>query len=559
MSLVEVVDLSVSFGSPHGEVQAVDQVSFTVEAGATLGLVGESGSGKSVTALSLVGLAPPGGRVSGQRISVAGVDVLAASVGDLQGLLRHHVGLVFQNPLTALNPRLTVGEQVVEALPKSVGNRSARLERVLSLLAQVGMQDPRARLRQYPHELSGGLAQRVVIALALARDPELLIADEPTTALDARIQAQILELLDTLRQSLGLAVILISHDLAVVAQHTDRIAVMQRGRIVESGETAAVMAAPAHPYTRDLLEVIPRLEDVVGTGPRDREPARLAVPSGFPPDDVQRDVVVTASEVSKMFGGPRSARLAVDGVSLEVRAGDAVGLVGESGSGKTTLARILVGLERQSEGLVTLAPTLAERGRRRAPSAVQYVFQDSTSSLNPHLRVKDVIAEFLEFRVEGRAARYREVERLLAEVELPAQFLDRFPRQLSGGQRQRIGIARALAADPVLLVADEPVSALDVSVQATVINLLNRLRERRGLTSLIISHDIGVIAYLCNRIVVLHDGRVEEAGTTREVILSPRARYTRELLRAVPGIPDPDRRRDVARGSSRPTGAASPA
>lgn len=546
--IVDVTDLHVEFLTAEGVAPTVDGVSFQLRGGESLGIVGESGSGKSLTALSLASLTPPTARVRAGRLRVAGVDLLSAGAEGRRGLLREQIGFIFQNPMTALNPRLTVGQQLASALAEP--DRAAARTRIVDSLDHVGVPDPLRRLGQFPHELSGGLAQRAVIALALLRGPKLLIADEPTTALDVKIQQQILDLLDELRRSLSLAVILVSHDLAVVSRRTERLLVMRKGRIVEQGPTDIVLGSPTHDYTRSLLAVIPDLDGLLHPTAH-QEVADLGAGGLLPPPpfrsrqtDGALGVLVRVQNVSKEFGRHRrsAGHLALDDVSLELREGESLGLVGESGSGKTTLARIIVGLESATAGRIEFGAVLgdethARRGRKPVQRGVQYVFQDSSSSLDPHLRVRDLIAEFLDVAAfTNRTTRTDRVVELLEEVELSAAHLDRYPRQLSGGQRQRIGIARALAADPLLLVADEPVSALDVSVQAAVINLLNQLRVSRNLTSIVISHDIGVIAYLCNRVAVLKDGALQEQGLVHEVIRAPKAPYTRALIDAVPTV-----------------------
>ncbi|MET7421111.1 ABC transporter ATP-binding protein [Dactylosporangium sp. NPDC005555] len=507
--------LAVDHGAPlvHG-------VDLRVPAGRAVGLVGESGSGKTLTALAAAGLLPPAIHVTGGTIAVAGRQVRDLTERQGRAHLAAHVGVVFQNPTPSLNPRLRIVKQLVEALPAGTP-RGERRDRVAELLRLVGIDDIHKTLAAFPHELSGGLNQRVVIAMALARSPRLLIADEPTTALDVSVQKQVLDLVDDLRARLGLAVLLVSHDIGIISDRTDDVYVMADGEIVESGATAEVLGAPRHEYTRQLLAAMP-----------DRlAPARAAANA----DDTTE--LLRVHEVRRSF----KQHVALKSVDLTLHKGQALGLVGESGSGKTTLARIIVGLEHADTGTVTFDGLPVHRQtreqRRRWRREVQYIFQDPYSSLDPRLTVAQTLREPLELnhvgiargRISGR------IDALLDEVELPRDFRDRLPSQLSGGQRQRVGIARALASEPSLIVADEPVSALDLSVQARILRLLARLRVERGLTYLFISHDLGVVRHLCDDVVVLRAGEIVERGRTDEVLHNPAHPYTRSLLDAVPG------------------------
>ncbi|MFC5950492.1 dipeptide ABC transporter ATP-binding protein [Pseudonocardia lutea] len=520
--LLEVTDLRTRIK----EADVVDGVSLTVGRGETVGLVGESGSGKTLTALSVVGLLPRAARVVGGRVALDGQDLLALTDKRRRAMLADDVGVIFQNPTVALNPRLTVGAQLREALPAGLRrDRAGARRRVVELLDQVGIARGAERLTAYPHEFSGGLNQRIMIAIAIARSPRLLVADEPTTALDVSVQAQVLDLLDTLRADLGLGVLLVTHDVGVVADRADRVAVMHAGRIVEQATTAEVLERPAHERTRSLLANVPRLDD----------PAPPPVAAGG------RPVLEVRGAVRQFRSGGGAPIRAVDGVDLVLHPGQALGLVGESGSGKTTLARLVVGLDRPTEGTVLHdgddPHTLDGAGRARWRRRVQYVFQDPYGSLDPRLTVDRIIGEPIELSgtpAERRARRER-IEELLAEVDLPASFAARRPDQLSGGQRQRVAIARALALDPTLVVADEPVSALDLSVQATILALLRRLRETRGLTYVVISHDLAVIKGLCTDVAVMQGGRIVERGPTEEVLGRPEHPYTASLLAAVPG------------------------
>ncbi|TCZ60938.1 ABC transporter ATP-binding protein [Roseicella aquatilis] len=519
--LLSVEDLSVAFG-PRTVVRGV---SFAVHPGETVALVGESGSGKSVTALSTLRLLPPAGHTPAGRITLDGTDVLAADERALQHLRGGVAGIVFQEPMTSLNPLHSIARQVGEAIalhrPMAAGPLR---DRVLHLLHQAGLPNAEARLNAYPHQLSGGQRQRVMIAAALANDPKLLIADEPTTALDVTIQAQILDLLRDLKQRLNMAMLLITHDLQIVRRHADRVVVMKDGEAVEQGTTEAVFADPRHPYTRMLL----------ATEPRGR-PA--PVPAGA-------EQVVAGEQVKVHFPIRRGLLRrtvghvkAVDGVSLAIREGETVGLVGESGSGKTTLGLALLRLEGSAgqilfEGrdIQPLSRMALQPLRRR----MQIVFQDPYGSLSPRLSAGEIIGEGLEVHEPGltRAARAAAVAEALTEVGLDPAVADRYPHEFSGGQRQRIAIARALVLKPRLLVLDEPTSALDVSVQAQVVELLRALQARHRLAYLFISHDLRVVRALAHRIIVLKDGRVVEEGEAERLTAAPTQPYTRALMAA---------------------------
>jgi len=584
--LLQVEGLRVDLDTPRGVVHAVRDVSFSIGEGEVLGLVGESGCGKSMTAMSLANLLPPRARISTRHFHI-GERNLSGGVDEAvwREVRRHDIGFVFQNPMTALNPRLTIGRQVVEAL--GVGAERAEAARLLDM---VGIPHAAERMHQYSHELSGGLAQRVVIALALARQPKLLVADEPTTALDVSVQAQILDLISDLRAKLGLSMLIVSHDLHVIEQRTDRIAVMYAGRIVETGPTRQVLAAPTHPYTRGLLAATPRrtvaervrLLSLDGRPPLLYEPppgcafkarcfAATETCSVTDPDLVDCDgrkvachnaeaaagyvrpsepfqpvrlpasgstlPIVSAEQVSKRFSD--YGQSALDAVDLKVMPGESVGIIGESGSGKTTLARILMGLVRPSAGDVRFGGKSLAMLRRQEITEwrrqVQFVFQDSTSALDPRMSIGASIMQSAALVERDRAKAARMVARVLDEVGLSSSLAERRPHELSGGQRQRVGFARALVVDPRLIIADEPVSALDVSVQAVVLNLINQLREERGLALLMISHDLGVVSYVCERIVVMRHGQIVEAGPTDLVLENPSAPYTRMLVDSIPG------------------------
>jgi peptide/nickel transport system ATP-binding protein len=520
--LVSVRDLHVSF--PHGRrtVAAVRGVDLDLHRGECLAIVGESGSGKSVTARTLVGLAGPGAQVRATRLEIAGTDVRGYGPADWRRLRGGLAGLVQQDALVSLDPLRTVGAEIGEVLRvHRIGDRAGRASRVRDLLAAVHVPEPERRARQRPHQLSGGLRQRALIASAIAGGPPLLIADEPTTALDVTVQAQILALLGE-RRAAGETLLLISHDLAVVARLADRVLVLRDGRVVESGPTATLLTAPEQPYTRELIRAVPsaasRGRSLSGNGP-------LPVPAA------PEQTVLAARGLVKRYG----ADTVVRDVDLTVRRGEIVGLVGESGSGKTTVAQILFGLTAATAGEVTFEGArwtgVPERRRRPLRRRLQFISQDPLSSFDPRWTVGRIVAEALP--------RGAEVTPLLQRVGLGTDVLDRHPRQLSGGQRQRVAIARALAPRPSLIICDEPVSALDVSVQAQVLDLLAAVRAADGTALLFISHDLGVVHHLADRVLVMRGGEVVETGEVDEVFHRPRHRYTRALLDAVPHLEVP--------------------
>ncbi|MCX5351822.1 dipeptide ABC transporter ATP-binding protein [Streptomyces mirabilis] len=520
MSLVEVTDLTVGFGS----LRAVDGLSFRLAKGAALGLVGESGSGKSTVASALLGLHRGTGADVGGSVRVAGIDVQEASDTELRRLRGGKAAMVFQDPLSSLDPYYAVGDQIAEVYRVHVkASRRAARARAVEVLDRVGIPDAARRARSRPHEFSGGMRQRALIAMALACEPDLLIADEPTTALDVTVQAQILDLLHTLREETGMGLLLVTHDVGVAAESVDEILVMRHGRAVEHGLVGAVLGAPAQAYTQELLGAVPRVD-----APRTASA-------------VTEEVVLEASGLRREFGRGKKAFAAVDDVSLTIHRGETLGIVGESGSGKTTLGRMLVGL---------LEPTAGEikPGGGVRPD-VQMVFQDPVSSLNPRRSVGESIADPLRAQGERDEGRIRgRVRELLKRVGLEAAHYDRYPHEFSGGQRQRVGIARALAADPRVIVCDEPVSALDVTTQAQVIALLAELQRELGLALVFVAHDLAVVRQVSDRVAVMRRGRIVEYGPADEVYESPRDPYTKQLLAAVPALdPEVAARRRTAR------------
>ncbi|HKT83912.1 MAG TPA: ABC transporter ATP-binding protein, partial [Solirubrobacterales bacterium] len=535
-ALLTVSDLRVAFATQSGRVQAVDGVSFELEPGEVLAIVGESGSGKSVTAQTILGLTRShNARIEGS-IKLGEQELVTASEGELRGVRGARVGMVFQDPMTSFNPVYRIGRQIAEAIRAHRGevSKAEARERAIELLDSVGIPEAERRVDDYPHEFSGGMRQRATIAMALALDPEVLIADEPTTALDVTVQAQILALLERLNRERGLATILITHDLGVVAEVADRVLVMHDGKIVERGDLERIFYSPSDPYTRKLLDAVVRIDTA---GPlrarRESEPLLEVIDlvKHFP---VKRGILIDR-EVDRVR--------AVDGVSFSVRQGETLGLVGESGSGKTTLSRTILQLLRPTSGSVRFEGVeivgLSRRRLQPLRREMQMVFQDPYASLNPRKRVGQIVGEPLRLLGEAKGSELRrQVQGLLDRVGLSAEHYDRFPHEFSGGQRQRIGIARALALRPKLIIADEPVSALDVSIRAQILDLLAELQADFGLTYVFVAHDIGVVRQVSDRIAVMHRGKIVEEGPADSVCERPRDEYTRKLLAAVP-IPDP--------------------
>ncbi len=617
--LLSVEDLHVHFVTSRGVVRAVEGSSWQVRAGEMVALVGESGCGKSVSALAVMRLlAKPAGRIVHGRILFEGRNLLELDDESMRQVRGRDISMIFQEPMTSLNPVLDIGLQIMEPLVihKGMSERQARA-RALELLSLVGIPDPARRLGQYPHQFSGGMRQRVMIAIGLACDPKLIIADEPTTALDVTIQAQILQLMKDLSRRLGIAMVAITHNLGIVARYADRVNVMYAARMAEQGSAEAVFARPLHPYTIGLLRSVPRLDRPRGARLETIEglpPSLLAPPSGcrfaprcparqvaceallpevetiepdhgsaclraaelsrngpraigllptelsqpLPPKTLPATPLLTVEGLKTYFdvggvgaGGRRVVR-AVDDVSFTLRPGETLGLVGESGCGKTTVGRTLLRLEREVAGRivfdgmdVTVADAAAMKRYRRA---VQVIFQDPYSSLNPRMTIGQIIAEptLVHGLVPDRATARRRVAALLEQVGLFDYMAERYPHELSGGQRQRVGIARALALEPRFIVCDEPVSALDVSIQAQIINLLEDLQRDLGLTYLFIAHDLAVVRHISDRVVVMYMGRVMEIADRDRLYASPAHPYTRALLDAVP-IPDPALERERPR------------
>ncbi len=534
--VLEVTDLNVDFGVDGYWVPAARHVSYSIAAGEVLAIVGESGSGKSVSSMSLLGLLPKNSRVSGSA-KLDGRELIGMKPREMQEIRGNQISMIFQEPMTALNPVLTVGFQIVETLRQHFGVSPAEAKaRAIELLTLVELPDPVKAFDSYPHQLSGGQRQRAMIAQSLSCDPLLLVADEPTTALDVTVQAEILELMRKLQDRLGSAILLITHDMGVVADMADRIVVMRQGDIVETGTVAGVFANPQHPYTQALLAAVPRITT------EDLQAPEAANPTS--------PVVVSFDDVAIEY--PKRGRVpafrAADHIDLKIYQGEVLGLVGESGSGKTTIGRATIGLLPIHSGRLQVAGMDISHANREKLHALHHevgiVFQDPSSSLNPRMTIGDSIAEPIRLseQIKG-AALDKRVRALLDSVRLPREYASRYPHELSGGQKQRVGIARALALNPKVLVADEPTSALDVSVQATVLDLLKDLQRERGFACLFISHDLAVIDELADRIAVMRHGALVEVGSRDQIMRRPQQAYTKRLLAAVP-VPDPEIQRD---------------
>ena len=543
-TVLRINDLGVSFSTDAGAVRAVDGVSLSVRRGEVLAIVGESGSGKTVTAKTILGLLPEtamseGAVILTSRDGTSENNVIALSRQRLRQVRGTDVSMVFQEPSTALNPVYTVGWQIMEGIrAHGTVSRADAKKKAIEVLGRVGIPDPEVRVNYYPHQFSGGQKQRVVIAMALVLEPGLIVADEPTTALDVTVQAEILDLLRRCRDEFGTAIVLITHNMGVVADLADRVAVMYQGKVVEEADAQTLFTSPQDPYTQRLLAAVP----YVGQGVV-RAAARAEARA---PEWAAQTPVVVADNLRIRYPGRlgRPGFVAVDGVSFSIRPGEVLGLVGESGSGKTTIGRAIAGLTRVTDGSLSVLGHemngFKERRFKHLRSDIGFVFQDPASSFNPLLTIADCVAEPLV--VHGRASSPRaaraRVDELLEAVQLPRAFGDRFPHELSGGQRQRASLARALALEPALLIADEPTSALDVSVQARVLELFAELQREFGFAALFISHDLAVVDILADRIAVLYHGHLVEEGTGAEVLGAPRDPYTQRLLASLP-VPDP--------------------
>ncbi|MBC8324758.1 MAG: ABC transporter ATP-binding protein [Verrucomicrobia subdivision 3 bacterium] len=569
MAILEVDNLKTYFHTRNGVVKAVDGISFHLEKGEILGIVGESGSGKSVTVHTLMGLVPqPPGRIEGGTAMFDDNNLLAADEAVFRSLRGKRISMIFQDPMTSLNPYLRISEQLIEPLLiHGQANREEALQRAITMLEKVGMSDAAERVHSYPHEFSGGMRQRVMIAMALITDPEVLIADEPTTALDVTVQAQILRLLKKLQSDLGVSVIFITHDLGVIAELADRVVVMYHGHIVEQGEVLPIFENPQHPYTKGLLACRPRLESTFNVLPTvsdylDETEVAGEIELSEKPDAVARieamqkieepkidetdlllevnDLQVHFPERAGFFSGPKGVVRAVDGVSFIVPIGSTLGLVGESGSGKTTTGRAILNLVAPTAGSVKfLDEEIA--GRNAAAmlplrKRMQIVFQDPYSSLNPRLTIEQALTEPMAVHGIGssHSDRRDRAAVLLEEVDLEPHFLRRYPHEFSGGQRQRICVARALSLEPEFIVCDEAVSAMDVSVQAQVLNLLKELQSRRNLTYIFISHDLSVVKFMADTMAVMRDGKIVEQGRAEAIYANPAEDYTQRLIEAIP-------------------------
>ena len=535
--ILKVKDLRVSFLSNDKEFEAVRGVSFELNKGETLGIVGESGSGKSVTARSIMRLLPsPPSFVKDGEITFLGEDLASKSEKEMEGIRGREIGMIFQDPMTSLNPTIRIGRQIAESLVKhqKLSKKEAK-EKAIELLKLVGIRNSEERYTQYPHEFSGGMRQRVMIAIALACRPTLLIADEPTTALDVTIQAQILNLMKDMQDRFGTSIILITHDLGVVAGMCDRVVVMKQGKIVETGTTEEIFENPKHPYTLKLLNALPRLNEKKKT-----KPAPLIL-TGVDKDKPLLDV----RSLRQYFDlGKGNILKAVDNISFQIKPGETLGLVGESGSGKSTTGRAILRLHEPTGGEVLFQGIPVNRlnpnEMKIMRKSMQMIFQDPYASLNPRFKVLDIVGQALDIhKLTGtKAERQKRVEELLDMVGLEPSHALRYPHEFSGGQRQRIGIARALAVEPKFIVCDEPLSALDVSIQSQVVKLLEDLQHRLGLTYLFIAHDLSMVKHISDRVAVMFAGKIVELAESEELYANPQHEYTKKLLSAIP-IPDP--------------------
>lgn len=533
--IIETKDLGVEFWVDGEWVMAASGVSYQVRPGEVLAIVGESGSGKSTSSMALLGLLPVNGRASGS-VKLQGEELIGADKKRLRQIRGNKIAVIFQEPMTAMNPVYTIGFQIIEALQihNPAMTKAEAKVRALELLTMVELPDPEKAFNSYPHQLSGGQRQRAMIAQSISCDPLLLIADEPTTALDVTVQAEILDLLRSLNQRLQSAIILITHDMGVVADLSDHMIVMKDGLVVESGTTEQIFHQPSHQYTKDLLAAVPHLGEGVVVA------AASSAREGEPTLKLENATI----EYPKR--GKVPAFRAVDSANLEIYPGEVLGLVGESGSGKTTIGRAVVGLLGVTSGDLRVCGQsmvgVSKKELMNVRRQIGIVFQDPGSSLNPRWPIGESIGEPLILAGESKDATVKRVNELLAMVELPTAYLNRYPHELSGGQRQRVGIARALALSPKLLVADEPTSALDVSVQARVLELLQQIQKEQQFATLFISHDLAVVDLLSDRIAVMQHGKIVEQGSKDQILRNPQQEYTKRLIAAVP-VPDPEQQR----------------
>lgn len=534
--ILQVQNLSVFFQSRGEEIQAVRGVSFELNKGETLGIVGESGSGKSVTARSIMRLLPsPPSFLKEGEILFLGENLADKTEQEMESIRGKDIGMIFQDPMTSLNPTMKIGMQIAESIIKhqKLSKKEAE-QQAVDMLKLVGIRNSEARYHQYPHEFSGGMRQRVMIAMALACRPSLLIADEPTTALDVTIQAQILTLMKTMQEKFGTSIILITHDLGVVAGMCDRVVVMKDGEIVEAGTTEQIFANPRHPYTLKLLNALPRLDEK-----KKAKPAPLILTKR------DNEPFIEVRSLQKYFDmGKGNILKAVNGVSFQIKRGETLGVVGESGCGKSTTGRTILRLHEPTGGDVLYegmsVNRLSAKEMKSMRRYMQMIFQDPYASLNPRLKVLDIIGEALDVQklAGSQLERQKRVEELLDLVGLEPAYAMRYPHEFSGGQRQRIGIARALAVDPQFIVCDEPLSALDVSIQAQVVKLLEELQHRLGLTYLFIAHDLSMVKHISDRVAVMYAGKIIELAESEELYANPQHEYTKTLLAAIP-VPDP--------------------
>lgn len=562
-TLLEIKNLTIEFRTEERTIEAVKNLNLKIPKGKTVGLVGESGSGKSVTSLAIMGLIPnPPGRISKGEILFKGQDLTKLSNDELRKLRGNKIAMIFQEPMTSLNPVFTVGNQIDEVLELHQGmSKSEARKRTIELLDEVGIPNPPESVEKYPHQMSGGQKQRVMIAMAMACQPELLICDEPTTALDVTIQKQVLELMFDLQRKHGMSMLFITHDLAVIADIADEVAVMFRGDLVEQNTTKALFENPQHPYTKGLLNCRPSLEenpvrlltvdDFLAAEGGNIDVSKLPMKKPRAIDETKNPVILEINNFNKhfpikggLFGRTVDWFKAVDNVNLKVRKGRTLGLVGESGCGKTTLGRAILRLIEPTSGNVLYKGTdltlLNKTDLRHIREKMQIIFQDPYSSLNPRMTIGDIITEPMVIHHIGgtKKERYAHAAELLEKVGLKGDYLNRYPHEFSGGQRQRICIARALTLKPEFIICDESVSALDVSVQAQVLNLLQDLQQEFGLTYIFISHDLSVVKYIADEIGVMNKGKIVEYGPSEEVYRNPKDEYTKKLLSAIPkGMP----------------------